>query len=51
MQNLSDEQRKIAELKLNGYNDKEIYQMLQIPSSTYYKEMQRMKRVVDKLIG
>lgn len=51
MENLSDEQRKIAELKLNGYNDKEIYQMLQIPSSTYYKEMQRMKRVVDKSIG
>lgn len=50
MNNLSEIQRKIAELKIMGYDNKEVYLLLKIPSSTYYKEMQRIKRVVDKLI-
>lgn len=50
MENLSDVQRKIAELKIDGYSNREVYLLLEIPASTYYMEMQRMKRVVDKLI-
>lgn len=51
MENLTEVQRKIAELKIEGYNNKEVYLMLQIPSSTFYKEMQKMKHEVNKLIG
>lgn len=50
MENFTDVQRKIAELKIDGYSNREVYLLLEIPSSTYYMEMQRMKRVVDKLI-
>lgn len=51
MENLSDKQRKIAELKIDGYNNKEIYLMLQIPSSTYYLEVQRIRATVENLIS
>lgn len=50
LENLSEAQRKIAGLKIEGYSNKEVCLLLEIPSSTYYKEMQRMKRIVDKLI-
>lgn len=50
MNNLSEVQRKITELKIRGYDNKEVYLLLKIPSSTYYKELQRMKSVIDKLI-
>lgn len=51
MKNLSDVQRKIAELKIDGYNNKEIYLMLQIPSSTFYNEMQRIRAAVEQIIS
>lgn len=48
---LTEVQRKIAELKIDGYSNKEACLLLEIPSSTYYMEVQRMKRVVGELIG
>lgn len=51
MGNLTEVQRKIAELKIDGYSNKEVCLLLEIPSSTYYKEIQRMKCVVGELIG
>ena len=48
---LTDIQRKIAQMKLNGYNNKEIYLLLEIRRSTYYVEMQRIKKVLAEMIG
>ncbi len=50
LRGLSESRRKIVLLKMNGYNDKEVYSMLGIPSSTYYKEMQRIRAVVKELM-
>ena len=36
---LSDTRRKIAQMKLDGYSNKEIYLSLEIRRSTYYVEM------------
>lgn len=51
MENLSDRQRKITQLKMAGYNNKEVYFMIGIPSSTYYREMQEIRAIVGNLIG
>lgn len=48
---LSDIQRKIAQMKLDGYSNKEIYLSLEIRRSTYYVEMQRIKKTLEKVIG
>lgn len=48
---LSDTQRKIAQMKLDGYNNKEIYLSLEIRRSTYYVEMQRIKQALAEMIG
>ena len=50
LKGLSESRRKIVLLKMNGYNDKEVYSMMGIPSSTYYKEMQRIRAVVKALM-
>jgi len=50
LKGLSESRRKIVLLKVNGYNDKEVYTMMGIPSSTYYKEMQRIRAVVKELM-
>lgn len=51
LENLSEVQRKITEMKINGYNNKEIYLILEIKPSTYYKELKRIKSVLKKLVG
>lgn len=51
MENLSEVQRDILKLKLEGYDNKEILSLLGIPSSSFYKEMNRIKVVMEKLIG
>lgn len=51
LENLSEVQRKITEMKMNGYNNKEIYLILEIKPSTYYKELQRIKSALEKLVG
>ena len=44
---LTEVQRKIAEMKLNGYSNKEIFIILDMSQSTYYKELQRIKVVLS----
>lgn len=48
---LSEVQQKIAKMKIEGYSNKEVYLILGIPSSTYYKEMKRIKAVFETLVG
>lgn len=48
---LSDTQRKIAQMKLDGYSNKEIYLSLEIKRSTYYVEVQQIKKVLTEMIG
>lgn len=50
MKGLSEAQRKIVQLKIDGYSNKEVHLLLKIPSSTYYKEMQKIKVVTKKLL-
>ena len=51
LSSLSDTQRKIAELKIDGYSSKEIYSALEIKPSTYYVEVNRIKKVLAEMIG
>lgn len=51
LENLSGIQRKIVEMKMKGYSNKETYLILGIKPSTYYKKMQRMKLVMERLVG
>lgn len=47
---LTESQRKIAEMKMDGYDNKEIFLLLEIKPSTYYKEVKRIKAVLKNLI-
>lgn len=47
---LSDTQRKITELKVDGYSSSEIFSALEMKPSTYYAEMQRIRKVFQSLI-
>lgn len=47
LEKLSIIQRKIAELKMEGYCNREVFLMLEIKPSTYYKELQRIKKVLE----
>lgn len=51
LDNLSDTQRKIVYMKIDGYSNKEMIVFLEIPSSTFYKEMERIKAVVEKVLN
>ena len=51
LNSLSATQRKIAALKVDGYNSKEIYSTLEIKPSTYYMEINRIKKVLTEMIG
>lgn len=51
LNSLSDTQRKITEMKVNGYNNKEIYSALEIKPSTYYVEMKQIKNALTEMIG
>lgn len=51
LSSLTDAQRKIAELKVYGYSSKEIYSTLEIKPSTYYMEINRIKKVLTEMIG
>ncbi|WP_313184741.1 hypothetical protein [Lacrimispora sp.] len=50
LENLPEKYRKITHLKMNGYNNKEIYTAMGIPSSTYTIEMQRIRVAVKELM-
>lgn len=51
LSSLSDTQRKIAELKVDGYRSKEIYSTLEIKPSTYYMEVRRIRKAIGERIG
>lgn len=45
---LSGAQHKITQMKIEGYSSKEIYSALEMKSSTYYMEVQRIKKVLTE---
>lgn len=51
LENLSAVQRGIFNLKLEGYTNKEVHTSLKIPTSTYYKELARIKVIFKRLVG
>ena len=51
MENLTEIQRKIICLKMEGYSNTETFLILEIPSSTFYKEINRIKKVLENLIA
>ena len=44
-------QRDIMKLKLEGYENKEVYLLLELPVSTFYKELNRIKSVLENFIA
>lgn len=46
LEQFSSQQKDILKLKLEGYNNKEIYLLLEMPSSTFYLELKRIKKVL-----
>lgn len=51
LNSLTEKQRKIVKAKLSGYSNQEILVLLNIPSSSFYKEMQKIKATIGKIIG
>lgn len=49
-EHLTKSQRKIAEMKICGYDNKEIFLLLEIKPSTYYKEVKRIKAILKNVI-
>lgn len=47
MEKLTDKQRKIVKFKMDGYSNSEICAMTEIPSSTFYKEINRIKAILE----
>lgn len=43
LENLSEIQRKIAEMKMEGYKSKEIYGVLELSPATYFREVKKIK--------
>ena len=48
LQGLSELQRKIAGMRLAGCSNREIYIYLKIPTSTFYKELSRIKTILKR---
>lgn len=51
MEKLTEVQRVISKMKMDGFNNTEIFMMLEIPSSSYYKEINRIKDKLGKMIA
>lgn len=51
LENLSELQRKIAIAKVEGYSNKEILSMFNIPQSTFYKEIKRMQQTIGQIMS
>lgn len=49
LEKLTEMQRKIICLKMEGYSNTETFLILEIPSSTFYKEMNRIKKILENL--
>lgn len=50
MGNLSDLQRKIVLLKMDGYNNKEVAEQMAIKHATYYRELKRIRASVENIL-
>lgn len=48
---LTEVQRIISKMKMEGFNNTEIFLILNIPSSTYYREINRIKATLEKYIA
>lgn len=51
MENLSEIQQKIAQLKISGYSNKETYLIIGMQPSSYYKEMKRIRAIVENILS
>lgn len=51
LNSLSDTQRKIMKMKIDGYSSKEIYLSLEMKPSTYYGKVHRIKKVLAEMIS
>lgn len=51
LENFSEVQRKIAEMKMDGYKSKEIYVVLDLKPATYFREVKQMKAILESLVG
>ena len=49
VQNLTETQKGIMRLKLNGYNNMQTMQIMGMPSSSYYKEVGKIKQTIDAI--
>lgn len=49
LKNLTETQRKIICIKAEGYNNTEACKLLEIASSTLYKEINRIKHILENL--
>ena len=50
LNNLSEMQRNILKLKLEGYSNKEVFILLNVPVSSYYNELEKMKMIYGKIV-
>ena len=48
LESMTELQRKITGMKMNGYENKEIFLVLDMNQSTYYKELQRIKAALSE---
>lgn len=51
MEKLTEIQRVITRLKMDGFNNTEIYFLLKMPSSRYYREIKRIKSVLERYVA
>ena len=49
VQNLTETQKGIMRLKLNGYNNMQTMHLMGIPSASYYKEVGKIKQTIDAI--
>lgn len=50
LEKFTEIQKDIMKLKMEGYTNKEVYLLLEIPVSTYYKELNRIKSALESFI-
>ena len=51
IENLSEIQRNILLLKIEGYNNKELYTQLGLKQSIFYREMHTIKGVIEEVLA
>ncbi|MDY3997507.1 MAG: sigma-70 family RNA polymerase sigma factor [Blautia sp.] len=51
LENFTELQRKIVEMKMDGFSSKEVFLILDMRQSTFYKELQKIKTMLEQVIG